>query len=43
MNRINISSGSALEKPTGFSRIGRIGNIISVAGTAPLTHDGLTA
>jgi enamine deaminase RidA (YjgF/YER057c/UK114 family) len=42
MNRINISSGSAYEKPIGFSRAVRIGNIISVAGTAPIAADGTT-
>jgi len=43
MKRINISSGSAYEKPIGFSRAVRIGNIISVAGTAPLAADGTTS
>jgi enamine deaminase RidA (YjgF/YER057c/UK114 family) len=43
MERINISSGSAFEKPIGFSRAVRIGNIISVAGTAPIAQDGSTA
>jgi len=43
MNRINVSSGSALEKPIGFSRAVRIGNIISVSGTAPIAQDGSTA
>ncbi len=43
MNRKNISSGSYLEKPIGFSRAVRIGNIISVSGTAPITEDGTTA
>lgn len=43
MKRINISSGSAYEKPIGFSRAVRIGNIISVAGTAPIAPDGTTA
>jgi enamine deaminase RidA (YjgF/YER057c/UK114 family) len=43
MKRINISSGSAYEKPIGFSRAVRIGNIISVAGTAPIADDGTTA
>jgi enamine deaminase RidA (YjgF/YER057c/UK114 family) len=42
MNRLNISSGSAYEKPIGFSRAVRIGNIISVAGTAPIAADGTT-
>jgi len=43
MKRINISSGSSYEKPIGFSRAVRIGNIISVAGTAPITDDDTTA
>jgi enamine deaminase RidA (YjgF/YER057c/UK114 family) len=43
MKRINISSGSEYEKPIGFSRAVRIGNIISVAGTAPIADDGTTA
>jgi enamine deaminase RidA (YjgF/YER057c/UK114 family) len=43
MKRINISSGSTYEKPIGFSRAVRIGNIISVAGTAPIAADGSTA
>ena len=43
MSRINVSSGSVFEKPIGFSRAVRIGNIISVSGTAPLARDGSTA
>ena len=43
MERLNISSGSEYEKPIGFSRAVRIGNIISVAGTAPIAQDGTTA
>lgn len=42
MSRTNISSGSPLEKPIGFSRAVRIGNFISVSGTAPLTKEGST-
>ena len=42
MKRINISSGSEYEKPIGFSRAVRIGNIISVSGTAPIAQDGTT-
>jgi hypothetical protein len=42
MDRINISSGSKYEKPIGFSRAVRIGNIIAVAGTAPIARDGTT-
>ena len=33
-----ISSGSYLEEPIGFSRACRVGNIISVAGTAPVKN-----
>ncbi len=43
MKRTNISSGSEYEKPIGFSRAVRIGNMISVAGTAPIAADGTTA
>ena len=43
MERQNISSGSKFEKPIGFSRAVRIGNIIAVAGTAPIAADGNTA
>ena len=43
MKRINISSGSEYEKPIGFSRAVRIGNIISIVGTAPIAQDGTTA
>lgn len=42
MDRKNISSGSPLEKPIGFSRACRVGNIIAVAGTAPIGKDGKT-
>ena len=41
-SRKNISSGSPFEAPIGFSRASRIGNIISVAGTAPIAADGST-
>ena len=41
--RKNISSGSPMEKPIGFSRAVRIGNIIAVSGTAPIASDGTTA
>lgn len=43
MSRLNISSGSEYEKPIGFSRAVKIGNIISVAGTAPIAEDGSNA
>jgi enamine deaminase RidA (YjgF/YER057c/UK114 family) len=42
MERLNVSSGSAYEKPIGFSRAVRIGNVISVSGTAPIAEDGNT-
>ena len=43
MKRSLISSGSPYEKPIGFSRAVRVGNIITVAGTGPMTSDGRTA
>ena len=43
MERINITSGSEFEKPIGFSRAVRIGNVIAVSGTAPIANDGSTA
>ena len=43
MTRQNISSGSPLEEPIGFSRAVRIANIIAIAGTAPIAPDGSTA
>lgn len=36
--RKNISSGSPLEEPIGFSRACRIDNFISVSGTAPIQN-----
>ncbi len=43
MKRFNVSSGSEYEEPIGFSRAVRIGNLISVSGTAPIAKDGTTA
>lgn len=36
-----VSSGSPMEEPLGFSRACRVGNMISVSGTAPI-KDGET-
>ena len=43
MSRKNVSSGSPLEEPIGFSRAVRIGEHIAVSGTAPIAPDGSTA
>ena len=43
MERKHISSGSPYEGDIGFSRAVRVGNVISVSGTAPLGPDGSTA
>lgn len=40
--RINISSGSLMEKKIGFSRAVKMGNMISVSGTAAIAPDGST-
>ncbi len=42
MTRKLVSSGSPLEPEIGFSRAVRVGNHISVAGTAPIGRDGGT-
>jgi enamine deaminase RidA (YjgF/YER057c/UK114 family) len=43
MPRQCVSSGSPFERPIGFSRAVRVGNIIAVSGTAPIAPDGSTA
>jgi enamine deaminase RidA (YjgF/YER057c/UK114 family) len=43
MKRQLVSSGSPYEKPIGFSRAVRVGNVISVAGTGPIAPNGTTA
>jgi enamine deaminase RidA (YjgF/YER057c/UK114 family) len=40
MDRQRISSGSPFEEPIGFSRALRVGNLVVVAGTAPVWPDG---
>jgi enamine deaminase RidA (YjgF/YER057c/UK114 family) len=42
MTRKPISSGSPYEAQIGFSRAGRAGNLVSVAGTAPISPDSST-
>jgi enamine deaminase RidA (YjgF/YER057c/UK114 family) len=43
MMRKKVTSGSPMEEPIGFSRAVRIGNMISVSGTAAIAPDGSTA
>lgn len=40
MTRKLVSSGSPFERSVGFSRAVRVGNIVEVAGTAPIGADG---
>ncbi len=42
MSRINVPSGSPLEPEIGFSRAARIGNMVCIAGTAPIAEEGGT-
>lgn len=43
MERQLIRSGSPFEKPIGFSRAVKVGNVIAVSGTAPIAPGGGTA
>jgi enamine deaminase RidA (YjgF/YER057c/UK114 family) len=42
MTRRNVSSGSPFKPRVGMSRAVRLGPIITVAGTAPLSEEGHT-
>ena len=42
MARMRVSSGSPYESIVGFSRAVRVGNFVSVGGTAPIGPDGKT-
>jgi enamine deaminase RidA (YjgF/YER057c/UK114 family) len=42
-SRLRVSSGSPLEPVIGFSRAVRVGQFVTVAGTAPIDEDGGTA
>lgn len=41
--RTQVSSGSPLEPAIGFCRAVRVGNLLAVAGTAPIAADGSVA
>ena len=43
MRKECISSDSPYEKPIGFSRAFKIGDIIAISGTASIADDGSTA
>jgi enamine deaminase RidA (YjgF/YER057c/UK114 family) len=43
MIKKKVSSGSPMEEPIGFSRAVRVGNFISVSGTAAIMPDGSTS
>lgn len=42
MTRTSVSSGAPWEQTYGYRRAVRIGNVIAVAGTAPVGDDGKT-